>query len=368
MQVNLMLCGHLRCRRKKIKHIKTKFVSFIIILILFAVFPQTYTPKITDSKHKVIKDSIAELFMLNLGNKKQAVMIRGVDINNPIIIFLHGGPGYPCISYIRKYQKNLEENFTIVNWDQRGSGKSFSFGINRQTMSKEQLLDDLDELVDYLCARFKKNKVYLVGHSWGTVLGIEYINRSPQKIIAYIGVGQVVDYHESEKIGHKYTLDKAYEKNDTKAINQLLAIGDPPYKIASDAAIIQRKWLNRYGGNEIHVITRNEMLKGSFLEPEYSITDAVRFIIGNGYSVSKLYKYLEEIDFRKNNVTFTVPVYFCAGNNDYVTPSVLVEQYYDCIKAPKKGLFWFENSAHDPQLEEHDKFYNVMMQIYNENR
>jgi esterase/lipase len=108
------------------------------------------------------------------------------------------------------------------------------------------------------------------------------------------------------------------------------------------------------------------MLECSLLGPEYSIFDTMKFIIGNVYSVSKLYKYLENIDYRKNNVEFIVPMYFCIGKNDYVTPFALVEEYYNLIKAPKKNLFWFEKSAHDPQLEEQDKFYDIMMKIYNE--
>jgi pimeloyl-ACP methyl ester carboxylesterase len=338
---------------------------FPFILILLAIFfsSRSYTPPFLDSENKQIKDSVSELIKVRLGGYKQSLLIRGIDKKNPIIIFLHGGPGYPCISYIRKYQTELEKHFVVVNWDQRGSGRSFSPFIPIKSMTKEQLISDLDDLVNYIRKRFNASKVIIVGHSWGTVLGISYIQRYPEKVLAYVGIGQVVNNEKSEQIGYQFTTEQASKRRNEKAIRELEDIGSPPYPLASRKMAIQRKWLNKYGGNEISVISRNEILKGIFFSPEYSLIDGAKFFLGNVYSVANLYKYLEDIDFLKSNRVFSIPIYFCIGSHDFITPGTLVEEYYKQLSSPKKGIFWFSKSGHEPQLDEKDRFAEVMNEI-----
>lgn len=344
-----------------------KKAIFIVVFIIILFFP-AFTPKIRDDDNRVVENSIAELSTIKLGNIDQSIMIRGNDIDNPIILVLHGGPGYSFISYARKFQSHLEENFVVVNWDQRGSGKSYSFFIDSDTMTQEQLENDTIELIDYICDRFDREKVYVVGHSWGTVLGIETIQNVPEKVIAYIGIGQVVDDVDGEKLSYKYVLEKATEEQNEKALAELEEIGEPPYKDSRKDTFVQRKWLKKYGGFELEVITLNEIIKGSLFAPEYSWRDGVNFLIGNLYSIDTLFMNREKADFREKYTCFEVPVYFCAGRQDYNTPSILVEEYYNILEAPKKNLYWFEESAHEPHLVEEEKFSNIMLEIYEETR
>ncbi len=339
----------------------------LILIVVIILFP-TYTPKIRDNNFKVIENSITELSTIKLGGINQTIMIRGVDKNKPIMLFLHGGPGYSFISYARKYQSKLEKNFVVVNWDQRGSGKSYSPNMNREKMTQEQLEKDTQELIEYLCDRFNKDKIFIVGHSWGTVLGIEAIKKSPNKVIAYVGIGQVIDDVEGEQLSYRYVYNKAIEEHNEKAIKELEQIGQPPYKNSRKDTFIQRKWLKKYGGFELDVITQNEMIKGVLFSPEYSLVDGIKLLVGNIFSINTLFINREKADFREKYQEFDVPIYFIAGRHDYNTPSELVEQYYNTIKAPKKNFYWFEESAHEPHLVEEDKFAKIMMEIYNETK
>lgn len=332
------------------------------------VFFPTYTPKIRDGELRVVENCIAELSSIEIGGIEQTIMIRGVDKDKPIMLFLHGGPGYPFISYARRYQSELEQNFLVVNWDQRGSGKSFSAKIDDSTMSQEQLESDTLELVDYLLDRFNRERLYVVGHSWGTVLGIETVKNAPEKVIAYIGIGQVIDDVEGERISYNFVLEKAQTYNNEEAFNELKAIGEPPYENSKTDTFVQRKWLKAYGGFETEVITLNQIIKGVLISPEYSWSDGIKFLRGNMFSIETLFVNREKADFRKKYTQFEVPMYFCAGRYDYNTPSVLVEEYYNIIEAPKKKLYWFEKSAHEPHLVESSKFSDIMIEIYDETK
>ncbi|MBI9011498.1 MAG: alpha/beta hydrolase [Clostridiales bacterium] len=338
----------------------------MIILLLAIVFFPSYTPKIRDGKFHVVENSIVELSSIEIGGIEQTIMIRGFDKEKPIVLFLHGGPGYSFISYARHYQTELERDFVVVNWDQRGSGKSYSSDIDRLTMNQEQLENDTLELIDYLLYRFDREKIYVVGHSWGTVLGIETIKNAPEKVIAYIGIGQVVDDLEGEIISYDYVFEKALADNNQKALNELKEIGEPPYENSKTDTFVQRKWLKEYGGYETEVITLNQIIKGILFSPEYSWFDGIKFLRGNTFSIETLFLNREKSDFREKYTRFEVPVYFCAGRYDYNTPSTLVEAYYNIIEAPKKNFYWFEKSAHEPHLVEVKKFSDIMKEIYEE--
>jgi len=344
----------------KFKYKKTAITILVFSLIIF--FP-TYTPKIRDENNRVVKNSIAELSKIKLGGVNQSVMIRGKNKDNPIILFLHGGPGYPFIGYARKFQRKLEEDFIVVNWDQRGSGKSFSPFIDKTTMTQEQLEKDTLDLINYLLEKFNKEKVFIVGHSWGTVLGIETIQNAPEKVHAYIGIGQVVDDHDGEIISYNYTLEEAREDENEQALQELAEIGIPPYEDSTKDTFVQRKWLKKYGGFEKEVITLDEIKGGILFSPEYSWIDGGRFLLGNMYSINTVLNNRDKVDFRQKYQTFEVPMYFCAGRYDYNTPSVIVEEYFNIINAPKKKFYWFEKSAHEPHLVEEEKFANIMLDI-----
>jgi L-proline amide hydrolase len=342
-------------------HKKTKSKKSILklcfFLFLLFLFRPTYTPAIKGDK------SVNKIETLTIGGTKQSLLIRGSNVNNPVILILHGGPGLAQICYARKYQQELEQDFVVVNWDQRGSGQSYRFFMDTKKLTKEQILEDSNELINYLCETFKQEKIIVIGHSWGSELGMDLVSKNSSKIAAYIGVGQVINQKEGERISYEYALELAKQYNDTNAIEELEEIGYPPYENVIDATLKKEKVLKKYSPLKSDVNVTMDIIKGCLYAPEYNGIDSLKYIIGNKISAETLwgknpdYNLIEEV----NKVD--IPVYFCAGRYDYTTPSELVETFYKNLDAPYKELIWFEDSAHYPQYNEHEKFYEVLLKV-----
>ncbi|MDU5080099.1 alpha/beta hydrolase [uncultured Tissierella sp.] len=338
---------------------KTVIVVLMISILIILLLPNR-TPKIEG------ENSVAIIEKIKLGGLEQAILVRGKDISNPVLLFLHGGPGYPQISFARKYEKKLENNFVVVNWDQRGSGMSYSSNIPKESMNRDQFIEDTKELIDYLCEKYEKEKIYLVGHSWGTELGLYVVDKYPEKVAAFISIGQVVNGIESEVISYDYVLEMANKNKDQKALDDLMRIGEPPYKNTVNDTAAQRKWLSKYGGVERKVDTLRDIILGSIFSSEYTGIDGIKFTLGNKFSADTMWGHNKDLDFIRDIPEVKVPIYFCAGRYDYNTPSVLIEEYYNEIIAPKKELIWFEESAHFPNFEEYEKFNELVIRIKDE--
>ncbi len=182
-----------------------------------------------------------------INGSKQWIFIRSISEDKPIILFLHGGPGASQIYCTEKYFKTLENHFIVVDWDQRGSGKSYTRTISKETLSINQYVEDIRVLTETLRTRFNKNKIYLVGHSWGSVIGLLAVEKYPELFHCYIGVGQVVDLIEGEIRGYKYALEQSKITNDVSSFKKLSKIGYPPYNSLFKTAVF-RKVLDKYGG------------------------------------------------------------------------------------------------------------------------
>lgn len=200
---------------------------FLFVIILYLV--PAYTPRVKDVNGESIGSSITSLEKIKLGGQDQWILIRGVDRTNPIILFLHGGPGTSNMGLLRRYSSELEKHFLLVSWDQRGAGKSFSAKNPESSMTIDQFILDTFELVNYLRERFNKNRIVLAGHSWGSVLGALTVLKYPQLFSAYIGIAQTVNIAENERISYEWTLEQAKKANDKSAVKLLNDIGYPPY-------------------------------------------------------------------------------------------------------------------------------------------
>lgn len=338
-----------------------QILGFLILIALMLVFfLPSRTPEIEG------ENSIATINSVEIGGIDQCVMIRGADVSKPILLFLHGGPGYSQISYARKYQSELEENFIVVNWDQRGSGKSYSPSIDKDTMTVEQFVADTNDLIDYLLDRFDKEKLYLVGHSWGSELGMYVAQKYPQKLYSFISIGQLVDGKKNEELSYDFTLKMATQNNDEKAIKELTEIGRPPYENVVDDMMVQRKWLKKYGGLENGCDTFKDIIVASIFSPEYSGVDGIKLALGSRFTADFMFPYIFlESSVMEDVPEVDVPVYFCVGRNDYNTPHKLIEEYYNKLNAPTKELIWFEKSAHFPNFEQPELFAETVLKISN---
>ncbi len=339
-------------------------LSSTTIGILFLI--PGFTLSIKDKRGRIISGSIASLEAVDIAGKKQWILIRGMDISKPVILFLHGGPGTSNMCLLRKYNTELEKNFVVVTWDQRGAGKSYKAIDPHAAMTINQFVSDTGELTRILCRRFGQKKIFLIGHSWGSVMGMFSIQKYPDLYHAYVGIGQIATMQENEQISYDWTLEQATKAKDKRAVRTLTKIGRPPYTGNwQRKTITQRGLLGKYGG-ELY-----GNLKGAFplifnsliLATEYTLIDKINFFRGIFASNRLLWPELLTVDLKKQVPSVKVPIYFMLGRHDYEVPSVLAEQYFKLIEAPKKELIWFENSAHLANIEENEKFNSLLTKI-----
>ena len=323
-------------------------------MLLILLFP-TWTPKING------ENSIAILESIEINGTELEVMMRGVDRNNPIIIFVHGGPGCSEIPYVRKYQDSLEEHFTIVHYDQRGSGKSYQFFEDYSTISSDQHVEDLLALTDYVKNEFSKEKVLLIGHSYGTYIGMKAANKAPEKYAAYIGIGQVSNYINSEVDSLNYTMSQAHQAGNQKDVDKLKLLED---SIKQGEAYTPRDMVRKYGGASRLINDNMDYYIGFLTNPEYNLLDVIRFIIGISATQDLLLAEEKENDITTIVSSLEIPCYFVMGKYDYMTSTKSAKAYYDHVKAPIKDFIVFEKSAHYPQFEEENVFADWLIQTW----
>jgi pimeloyl-ACP methyl ester carboxylesterase len=306
--------------------------------------------------------NIHQLETVVLGNCKQYISTHTDDAENPLLLMLHGGPGTAQIGFIRHFTQPLEKEFIVVNWDQRGSGKSYKYKPDASTMTIEQFVNDAIELIKGLLKTHNKEKIYLVGHSWGTVLGLELTQRIPKLIYAYVAVSQVVNMKIGEQISYQFALDKAIEKQNEKAILDLKRIGAPPYKTFKDT-IKKGEWLTELGGSTYEIDLKKVMQKASSLK-EYNIWDWVyRFAKGVYFSVEHLEKELLTVKFDETIKEINVPTWFFIGDSDYQVPFVLAEKYFTQLAVNQKVKVDFKHCGHMIPFEKPTAFCEEIIKI-----
>lgn len=320
------------------------------------------TPQIKDSSSKGLSNSISTLEKIKIGGVDQTFLVRGYDANNPILLFLHGGPGLPEIPLAFCTQNELEKHFIMVNWDQRGAGKSYSKKISSETLNLEQFIDDAYELIHFFLKRYIKEKIYLIGHSWGSILGLLLVQRYPELFYAYIGMGQVINPKEGEKMAYQFVLESAKKAGNIKVVSKLEK-DPPPYGDDFKRLRFIGKWIARYGGNFYGKKSQWILIKKILKSPEYSLRDIFKLIKGLLNTLKIVWKYMLDINFFEEAPELKVPVYFFEGRHDYQVPFPLVEKYFDKLIAPRKKLIWFENSSHSPNIEETEKYQQALISI-----
>ncbi|MDM8552670.1 alpha/beta hydrolase [Desulfobacterales bacterium HSG2] len=301
---------------------------------------------------------------ITLGGIEQWILIQSNGFSKPILLVLHGGPGFAMMPLFHEKNRELEDHFIVVNWDQRGAGRSYSPNIPKESMTLAQLLSDAHELTGYLKDRFDREKIFIVGHSFGTILGIFLVRSYPDDYLAFGSVGQVVDVIENEQLSYDFALSQAVADNNASAITELEQTGRPDEQgeYADDSGYeITMKWVSHYGG-EMYGKTDSEEIEEAILNSEVYANHQEELI--NGWTFSQALfddENVWQLDFRTSVAKVDVPVYFFTGRHDYDTPFKLVEQYYEVLNAPTKEIIWFENSAHFPFYEEAENFNKMII-------
>lgn len=319
------------------------------------------TPAIRVATGAVKRGSIASLERLRLGGIEQTVLLRGHDVTRPVLLFLHGGPGGSAMPLAHEFTSRLEEHFVVVHWDQRGAGKSYVADIPAASMTVEQFVQDCRELVQQLCRRFGQSKVYLVGHSWGTQLGILTVSRYPELFHAYVAVAQVVNVRQAEAISWQFALEAARAAHDHAAEARLSRMHPPAYDGKVEDLLFQRACVARYGGTFFNPAIDKALFKKYFQSHEYSLLDLRRLKQGSNWSLSMMWNQALEWDLPRQIPALEVPAFFLHGRCDRVTPTELVQDYVDRLDAPLKKLLWFERSGHCPLFEEPERFQQLLV-------
>jgi len=283
-----------------------------------------------------------------------------------VMLFLHGGPGSPEIAFMKESNTELEKDFVMVYWEQRGAGKSYSTDIPAESMNLSQMISDTRELSEILAKRFKHQKIYLMGHSWGSLLGILTAFKYPDLYHAYFGVGQVCLQYEGEKISYEWAKNQANKLNNADAIEALSAISFPDSTASldkwKDFLMIERNWVNKLGGGITREMTGMwPVVKMVLNAKEYTFKEKINFMPASLYSLEKLWPDVINMNLSAEIDSMRVPVYILQGKYDYQTPYLLAKEFYDQLKAPRKEFFTFENSAHSPLMEEVDKFNTIVV-------
>jgi len=308
---------------------------------------------------------IDSLEKIKLGGIDQWIQIRGQDRGKPILLFLHGGPGFPNMPFAHLHSE-LECEFVVVQWDQRAAGKSYSRSISDESMRIEQFISDAHELVQLLLRRFDAPKCYLIAHSWGSLFGAQLAARYPDLFYAYISIGQAANLAETTQAQYRFAFESAQRESNRQAITELDRIGRPPHSDPDHK--FMEKWVGYYSEREHPQLSRVRMLRLALESPAYSWVDLAKIPLGFKYSFQKLWwEIFYETNLFEQAPRIEVPTYFFLGRYDKVVTAEVAEKYYNALDAPRgKRLIWFEKSGHWPHFEEPIRFQEEVIRVATE--
>jgi proline iminopeptidase len=321
-------------------------------------FSRDHATAIVGNWRKIVSPrGVDERLEIAVGGTKQWISVRGRDRRNPIILMIHGGPASPEMQTSWTWQSDWEDYFTVVQWDQRGSGKSYVANdpaTIEPTLSLKQISADAAEVVQYLRVKYGKEKIFVIGHSWGTLVGLTLARQHPEWLYAYVGMGQVISGKANERVSYRLTLKLAEAQKNAAAVAELKSIA--PYPEADGSVPlakinIERKWSVSFGGLTYGREGLSYYSNLAELSPDYSLQDVEAIDKGAALSLPRLLPDLLNFDY--TDVTrFNCPIFMFEGRYDLATPSQVTADWFKRVHAPRKGFVWFENSAHMIEVEE----------------
>jgi proline iminopeptidase len=342
-----------------------KLLPAVVALVVFScnssvVAAEQSAPKPHNRAEATAPRGIEDVRKVRIGGIDQWITVRGKDRRNPILLYLHGGPGFTMMPISWHFQSGWEDYFTVVQWDQRGSGRTYTENdpkLVEPTLNHERYVADTEEFIQWLQREYGKNKIFLVGHSWGSSLGLTIARKHPEWLYAYVGIGQVTNSRESERRGWQFAMDEARRANNAEAVRELQGIagyGKPGHPIVLKDLYVQRKWLGFFGGAVFGRHDYDTEVGAVRLSPDYTDADVASFGKGNDFTQTRLLAALLETDL--STITrLDCPLIIFAGRHDHNVSSEVAAEWFAQVRAPSKQLVWFENSAHVPPTEEPGK-------------
>ncbi|MES5813921.1 alpha/beta hydrolase [Pseudoxanthomonas sp. Soil82] len=321
---------------------------------------------VADLGRIVAPNGVQEAWAQDAGGIRQWVTARGQDRANPVILFVHGGPAAPLTPTLWQFSRPLEEYFTVVTYDQRAAGKTFL--LNPQaavadTLQVERYVDDAIAIAEAVRQRYHKRKLVLMGHSWGTIVGMRAALKRPDLFHAYVGIGQVIDVRENEQVSYDYAVAQARAHGNAEAERELAAIapypGDQP--LTRERIVAARKWAQHYGGLSAYRDQSYYYFSGPKLSPEYGDAERCAIDAANVFTLGRVLDEFLQVSF-KDVRRFPIPVVMFMGRHDYTTPSEPTARWLAQVQAPSKQAVWFEHASHMVPWEEPGKTLVSLLQ------
>ena len=345
------------------------FLSITLILAIVLMIYSSEKPEpYLDENGIMLKNSISEKTFVTIGGVKQGMFIQSKNINSPVLLYVHGGPAFPNYFLIDKYKPGLENYFTVCYWEQRGGGLSYTPEVTLESMNFNQLTSDAIEVTNYLRKRFDKEKIYMLAHSGGTPFAIMAAKRAPQLYYAYIGMAQITNQAESEKLAYRYMLEQFITIKNEKAIAHF-----KKYPILDSVNYIVPFFKSLTRDQSMHSLgigtMRNmrSVFKDVFIPvwlcKAYTLREKMNIWLSK-FSFIKKTKLIDELfatDIPSKVPQLEIPVYFFSGKYDLTVNHDLSKAYLDKLKAPAKGFYTFMESAHSPIFEEPEKLREILI-------
>jgi len=344
-------------------------ILILILLVAVCVILPPSMGKVSpplNEDWKITDRSILEKVFIEINGIKQGMFIRGKNKNNPVLLLIHGGPGMSDYFLAKEYSTALEEEFVVCYWEQRGTGLSYNLDIAQDTMTTEQFVDDTIGVTNYMRNRFEQDKIYLMGHSWGTYLGINVAAKAPELYQAYIAMSQIVNQPESERLAYDYMMEQYTLAGNSNMVKQLerypIITSDKALEEYIDS-LVRDKAMHELGVGTMHQM--HSVIRDIFFPSlrctDYTPLERIHIWSGKIFSIKTGLRGEEyAFDAKKDVLALEIPVYFFAGRYDYTVCYSLQKEYYEELNAPLKGFYSFENSAHSPLFEEPRKAIQIM--------
>ena len=306
-------------------------------------------------------DPVAVSERIKVRNAELYVEIRGPARSAPLLLWLHGGPGGPERPLFRYFNSDLERHFLVAYLDQRGTGRSFDRTADPARLTVAQHLEDLETVISYLRRAYAKEKIYLVGHSWGTVLGLLHAKAHPETVAALICVAPVVSFSEQQRRAYAFDLAEAKRRGETGTLEELRKLGEPPYETVDKVNALERI-TTRYGGVDFEPRNRTAIVVHGVLLGLATLWEIPGFIEGLHVTQRAMHAELLGVDMRKQVSALEVPFFFFLGRHDRHVDAKLAASYFETLRGPMKVLHWFERSAHNVPFDEARLFNERVVQ------
>ena len=303
---------------------------------------------------------------VQLRGTTQWVRICGSDASNPVLLLMQLGPGLPIINEVSRFQRllALEDAFTVVYWDQPGTGLSLRRDSNREDLTAARVVADTVSLLELLCERFDR-KLFIAGFSFGATFAARAVVERPDLAEVLVAVGMDIDVPAAEANAYEFALDTARQRHHRRAIRQLENIGSPPH-VEGKQFRTRARWTANFGGlstNANYNSAARALLVSLLRSPDYSIADVIRTIRGVNATQAALLPQLADTNLVRTMPRLEVPIVMVQGRIDQVTPARAAQRFDESLVAPSKQLVWFDSSAHTPHLEEPERFRDVLMSV-----